>query len=93
MSITYAIYTLVQKKQLTAATGKLHNLCICKADIQVFSSMAVFELVKGQLGMCFYLINGFVTAWVSVGRINAFLQTVSFEAVGVEDLKNRKLTR
>jgi hypothetical protein len=43
----------------------------------VFSSMAVFELVKGQLGMCFYLINSFVTAWVSVGRIDAFLHTVS----------------
>jgi hypothetical protein len=39
--------------------------------------MAVFELVKGQLGMCFYLINGFVTASVSLGRINAFLKTVS----------------
>ncbi|WWC87878.1 uncharacterized protein L201_002776 [Kwoniella dendrophila CBS 6074] len=59
MVATFAMYTLVQKRQLTAAT--------------VFTSMVVFELVKSQMGMCFYLINAFVTAWVSVQRIDKFL--------------------
>ncbi|WWC60298.1 uncharacterized protein I303_102867 [Kwoniella dejecticola CBS 10117] len=59
MVVTFAMYTLVQGKQLSAAT--------------VFTSMVVFELVKSQMGMCFYLINAFVTAWVSVQRINKFL--------------------
>lgn len=52
--------------------------------------MAVFELVKGQLGMCFYLINGFVTAWVSIGRINAFLHKVS--SVFLRLLLNQELS-
>ncbi|WVR03866.1 hypothetical protein IAU60_000864 [Kwoniella sp. DSM 27419] len=61
MTTTFAMYTLVQKRQLTAAT--------------VFTSMTVFELVKGQMGMCFYLINAFVTGWVSLQRINKFLRS------------------
>ncbi|ADV20810.1 ATP-binding cassette (ABC) transporter, putative [Cryptococcus gattii WM276] len=59
MTVTFAVYTTVQKQQLTAA--------------KVFTSMTVFELVKGQLGMCFYLINSVVTAWVSVRRLDKFL--------------------
>nr|XP_031862945.1 uncharacterized protein CI109_001420 [Kwoniella shandongensis]KAA5530017.1 hypothetical protein CI109_001420 [Kwoniella shandongensis] len=59
MIVTFALYTLVQKRTLTAA--------------KVFTSMTVFELLKGQIGMCFYLANAIVTAWVSVGRINKFL--------------------
>nr|XP_019050369.1 ATP-binding cassette transporter [Kwoniella bestiolae CBS 10118]OCF29299.1 ATP-binding cassette transporter [Kwoniella bestiolae CBS 10118] len=59
MVVTFAMYTLVQQKQLSAAT--------------VFTSMVVFELVKSQMGMCFYLINAFVTAWVSLQRIDKFL--------------------
>ncbi|OCF31712.1 ATP-binding cassette transporter [Kwoniella heveanensis BCC8398] len=61
MTVTFAMYTLVQGRQLTAAT--------------VFTSMTVFELVKGQMGMCFYLINEFVTGWVSLQRINKFLHS------------------
>lgn len=74
MSVTYASYTLIQKRELTAATGEV------EADrllTKVFSSIGVFEIVKGQFGMCVYLINGFVTAWVSLNRINDFLHTVS----------------
>ncbi|WVQ79115.1 hypothetical protein IAT38_001210 [Cryptococcus sp. DSM 104549] len=59
MSVTFAIYTLVQKQQLTAA--------------KVFTSMTVFELLKNAFGMCFYLANEAVTAWVSIGRLNKFL--------------------
>ncbi|OWT36272.1 ATP-binding cassette transporter [Cryptococcus neoformans] len=59
MTVTFAVYTIFQKQQLTAA--------------KVFTSMTVFELVKGQLGMCFYLINSVVTAWVSVRRLDKFL--------------------
>ncbi|WVQ93407.1 hypothetical protein IAU59_000477 [Kwoniella sp. CBS 9459] len=61
MTVTFAMYTLVQGRQLTAAT--------------VFTSMTVFELVKGQMGMCFYLINAFVTGWVSLQRIDKFLRS------------------
>ncbi|ORY22510.1 hypothetical protein BCR39DRAFT_551500 [Naematelia encephala] len=61
MTVTFAVYTVVQKKQLTAAT--------------VFTSMTVFDLIKGQMGMCFYMINEFVTAWVSLCRIDQFLKT------------------
>jgi ABC-type multidrug transport system fused ATPase/permease subunit len=63
MSVTYAVYTTVQKRELTAAT--------------VFSSMTIFELVKGQMWLVFYMLNGFVTAGVSLQRINTFLTTVS----------------
>ncbi|WVQ74585.1 hypothetical protein IAR50_004186 [Cryptococcus sp. DSM 104548] len=59
MTVTFAVYTTVQKQQLTAA--------------KVFTSMTVFELIKGQMGMTFYLLNAIVTAWVSVGRLDKFL--------------------
>ncbi|WRT65691.1 uncharacterized protein IL334_002636 [Kwoniella shivajii] len=61
MVVTFAMYTLVQGRQLSAAT--------------VFTSMVVFELVKSQMGMCFYLINETVAAWVSVQRIDNFLNS------------------
>ncbi|KAK4688391.1 hypothetical protein P7C73_g1726, partial [Tremellales sp. Uapishka_1] len=60
MVVTFAMYTLVQKRELTAST--------------VFTSMTVFESLKGVMGMCFYLINEFVTASVSLKRLNAFFQ-------------------
>ncbi|EIW66578.1 hypothetical protein TREMEDRAFT_65446 [Tremella mesenterica DSM 1558] len=59
MAVTFTFYTAVQKRQLTAAA--------------VFTSMTVFELLKSATGMCFYLINEFVTGYVSIQRINKFL--------------------
>jgi hypothetical protein len=48
MSITFAFYTLVQKKELTASKGTSRSL----AELMpVFTSMTVFEVVKGQMGM------------------------------------------
>ena len=61
MAITFAFYTLVEKRELTAA--------------KVFTSMTVFELIKQLMGMSFYLTNAFVTAYVSMQRINKFLQS------------------
>ena len=37
--------------------------------------MTVFELIKGQMGLVMYMVNEFVTAGVSLNRINKFLQT------------------
>jgi EamA domain-containing membrane protein RarD len=48
MSITFAFYTLVQKKELTASKGKLVAMITL---MPVFTSMTVFEVVKGQMGM------------------------------------------
>jgi hypothetical protein len=48
MSITFAFYTLVQKKELTASKGKLAEPMKL---MPVFTSMTVFEVVKGQMGM------------------------------------------
>jgi uncharacterized MnhB-related membrane protein len=42
MGVTFAVYTLVEKKELTAAI--------------VFSSMTVFELIKGQMMMVCLII-------------------------------------
>lgn len=60
MAASFAGYTLVQKKQLTAAT--------------VFTSMTVFEILKGQMMMGFWMIGQFVTSFVSLQRINKFMQ-------------------
>ena len=43
--------------------------------IAVFASMTVFDLIKGQLSMTLFMINEFVTAGVSLGRINTFLRS------------------
>ncbi|WVQ74599.1 hypothetical protein IAR50_004200 [Cryptococcus sp. DSM 104548] len=59
MAVTFGVYTLIEKEELTAS--------------KVFTSMTVFELIKGHTGMCFWLINESVTAWVSVQRMDKFL--------------------
>ncbi|ODO04635.1 hypothetical protein I350_05244 [Cryptococcus amylolentus CBS 6273] len=59
MAVTFAVYTLIEKEELTAS--------------KVFTSMTVFEIIKGHTGMCFWLINESVTAWVSVQRLDKFL--------------------
>ena len=43
MVATYAVYTLVMKKQLTASI--------------VFSSIAVFDLLRDNLNMTFFFIS------------------------------------
>lgn len=61
MSVTFACYTVIQKQPLTAS--------------KVFTSMAVFDFIKGLMGLTFYMANGFVTAFVSLNRIDSFLKT------------------
>ncbi|TYJ59220.1 hypothetical protein B9479_000209 [Cryptococcus floricola] len=63
MTVTFAVYTTIQKQQLTAA--------------KVFTSMTVFELVKGQMSMTFYLLNSIVTAWVSSEMIDEYAEEAS----------------
>jgi ABC-type multidrug transport system fused ATPase/permease subunit len=59
MVASFAGYTLVQKKHLTAAT--------------VFTSMTVFEILKGQMMMGFYMVSEWITAGVSMQRLNKFM--------------------
>lgn len=75
MIASYGLYTTVQGQTLTAAT--------------VFSSLAVFELIREQMFMVTWLVNSTITAAVSVGRLNEYLQTTElldrFEADRQED--------
>lgn len=44
---------------------------------KVFSSMSVFDMLRGQLHMAFYTISSSVQAKVSLDRVNDFLHNVS----------------
>ncbi|BEJ16010.1 hypothetical protein CspHIS471_0506150 [Cutaneotrichosporon sp. HIS471] len=59
MVAAFAGYTLVEKKHLTSST--------------VYTSMAVFELLKGQMMMGFYMISEWITSAVSLQRLNKFM--------------------
>ncbi|KAH9019331.1 hypothetical protein EDB83DRAFT_2528201 [Lactarius deliciosus] len=58
--ITYATYTAIMKRALTPSA--------------VFSSMAVFDLIRNQLQSIFWMIPMFIRARVSLDRVNDFLQ-------------------
>ncbi|TDL28857.1 P-loop containing nucleoside triphosphate hydrolase protein [Rickenella mellea] len=60
MIATYSTYTIIMKKQLNAST--------------VFSSMAVFDILRDQLHMVFYMIPACIQAKVSLDRVTEFLQ-------------------
>ncbi|KAH9028060.1 hypothetical protein EDB83DRAFT_1910199 [Lactarius deliciosus] len=60
MVVTYVTYTAIMKRALTPST--------------VFSSMAVFDLIRDQLHTIFWMIPMFIQARVSVDRVNDFLQ-------------------
>ncbi|KIO07506.1 hypothetical protein M404DRAFT_24002 [Pisolithus tinctorius Marx 270] len=59
MMACYTTYTVVMGKQLTAS--------------RVFSSMTVFDIMRGQLAMIFWMLPPIIQAKVSLGRINDFL--------------------
>lgn len=59
MLATYATYTLLMKEDLSAA--------------KVFSSMAVFDLLRGQMWFTSYCISMIVKAKVSLDRLDDFL--------------------
>jgi hypothetical protein len=42
----------------------------------VFSSMTVFDLLRDQLFIGFYMVNALVAGKVSLDRVNDFLKTV-----------------
>lgn len=48
---------------------------------KVFSSMAVFDLLRDQLHMAFYSISLVVTGRVSLNRIDDFLRNVRHKSV------------
>ncbi|KZS93246.1 P-loop containing nucleoside triphosphate hydrolase protein [Sistotremastrum niveocremeum HHB9708] len=57
---TYSIYTLVMKQELTAS--------------RVFSSMALFDMMRDQLHMVFFMIPAVIQAKVSLERVSEFLE-------------------
>ncbi|KAH8986104.1 hypothetical protein EDB92DRAFT_1818416 [Lactarius akahatsu] len=59
MVVTYVTYTAIMKRALTPSA--------------VFSSMAVFDLIRDQLHATFWMIPMFIQARVSVDRVNDFL--------------------
>ncbi|TDL29986.1 P-loop containing nucleoside triphosphate hydrolase protein [Rickenella mellea] len=62
MIATYSTYRIIMKEQLNAST--------------VFSSMAVFDILKDQLLVAFYLIPTCIQAKVSLDRVTEFLQEI-----------------
>ncbi|KAH9059058.1 P-loop containing nucleoside triphosphate hydrolase protein [Lactarius vividus] len=59
MVVTYVTYTAIMKRALTPSA--------------VFSSMAVFDLIRDQLHTIFWMIPMFIQARVSLDRVNDFL--------------------
>ncbi|KAH9077606.1 hypothetical protein EDB83DRAFT_2285647 [Lactarius deliciosus] len=59
MVVTYVTYTTIMKRILTPST--------------VFSSMAVFELLRNQLHNIFWMVPMFTQAKISLDRVNDFL--------------------
>ncbi|KAH9166802.1 hypothetical protein EDB89DRAFT_2075433 [Lactarius sanguifluus] len=57
--VTYVTYTAIMKRALTPSA--------------VFSSMAVFDLIRNQLQSIFWMIPMFIRARVSLDRVNDFL--------------------
>jgi hypothetical protein len=44
----------------------------------VFSSMTVFDMLQQQLHISFFFVNNIITGWVSLDRVNDFLQNVGY---------------
>ncbi|KAH7913221.1 hypothetical protein BJ138DRAFT_1059515 [Hygrophoropsis aurantiaca] len=59
MLSTYSTYTLIMGQSLSAA--------------KVFSSISIFDILRGQLNRVFYMIPRLVQAKVSIDRLNNFL--------------------
>ena len=62
MISTYGTYTLIMGKPLTASA--------------VFSSMTVFEMLRDQLHITFWMVPILVQAKVSLERLSDFLNNV-----------------
>ncbi|EJD04272.1 uncharacterized protein FOMMEDRAFT_106872 [Fomitiporia mediterranea MF3/22] len=59
MIATFITYTLIMKQQLTAST--------------VFSSMAVFDMLRDQLHLIFFMVPACIQAKVSLDRVTEYL--------------------
>ncbi|THH11785.1 hypothetical protein EW145_g436 [Phellinidium pouzarii] len=60
MVVTFTAYTLVMKKQLTAS--------------RVYSSMAVFDMLRDQLHLIFFMVPATIQAKVSLDRVTGYLR-------------------
>ncbi|KAH9028052.1 ABC transporter type 1, transmembrane domain-containing protein [Lactarius deliciosus] len=76
MVVTYVTYTAIMKRALTRNfvlfSGRIPVLNLSAASA-VFSSMAVFDLIRDQLQSTFWMIPMFIRARVSLDRVNDFL--------------------
>ncbi|KAH9028046.1 hypothetical protein EDB83DRAFT_2526408 [Lactarius deliciosus] len=76
MVVTYVTYTAIMKRALTRNfvlfSGRIPVLNLSAASA-VFSSMAVFDLIRDQLQSIFWMIPMFIRARVSLDRVNDFL--------------------
>ncbi|TFY83125.1 hypothetical protein EWM64_g881 [Hericium alpestre] len=61
MVVTFATYTVIMKKELKPSA--------------VFSSMAVFDILRDQLSSIFYGLTNMIQAKVSLDRVHDFLRT------------------
>lgn len=68
MIATYATFTVVMRRELTASI--------------VFSSMALFEMLRNQLETAGFCIPLVVQVKVSLDRLNEFLHTARLESPG-----------
>ena len=62
MMVTYSTYTLILGNVLSASV--------------VFSSMAVFEMLRDQLHITFYTVPVIIQAKVSLDRLTSYLNNV-----------------
>jgi hypothetical protein len=62
MIACYGTFTVIMKRELTPSI--------------VFSSMAVFDLLRDQLHTIFFMVPYFIQAKVSLDRVTDFLQNV-----------------
>ncbi|KAH9166017.1 hypothetical protein EDB89DRAFT_2076263 [Lactarius sanguifluus] len=76
MVVTYVTYTAIMKRALTRnlvlLSGMVPVLNLSAASA-VFSSMAVFDLIREQLQSIFWMIPMFIRTRVSLDRVNDFL--------------------
>ncbi|KAH8120523.1 hypothetical protein DFH11DRAFT_1560461 [Phellopilus nigrolimitatus] len=73
--LTFSTYTLLMKQQLTAS--------------RVFSSMAVFDMLREQLHIIFFMVPATIQAKVSLDRVSEFLgQTELLDNFQASEKKN-----
>lgn len=81
MVSSYATFTVVMRRELTPSI--------------VFSSMSIFDMLRGQLSQVVFRIPSIVQAKVSLDRVTEFMQNVRSLSLilSIESLSLTRLTR